>query len=227
MAKRRRIASHHAVGASLDPKSMQQYIQDYYDEQGQRQGAQSTLEDTMLHDPFERQQIALKYAADKHGRTANLAERGLSSRGYQATDLVDIERNRIMAEEAQSLKVRTAQATFTATITNLNNRRTALDKSFAAEAGQNIQAGTGRYKHEKPTGWRPPALQGAATGAAAYSGSNPQPSAPTPTAAKPAAPARPTGARLSTTPGGAPRVLGLIHSAPRLTAGRARRTRLA
>lgn len=226
MAKRR-LKSTHAVGASLSPVSMQNYIRDWYDEQNKRLSAQSDYQDVVLGDPLARQQIAQKYIHDRMGRTQNLAARGLSAAGYSAHDIHDIERARVMAEDAQAMKLRTAQANFNATITLLNNQRTATDKAYAAEAGQNIQAGTGRYKNEKPAGWRPPALQGAATGTASYTASNPQPAAPASKAPATSPTRLPTGARLSTG-SSAPSVLGLIHARPRgLTAGRTRRVRLA
>lgn len=215
--------SRHAVGASLSPQSQQRYIQDWFDEQAKRTSAFNDLQDVLIADPTKRAQIALQYAQGRERKTANVAARGLSAGGYSGADLVDLERARVTAEQAQNIKLSTAKARYTTFLQQANNQRTATDKAYAAEAGQNIQAGTGRYKNEKPAGWRPPSLGPAApTYGSAPVGQ--APAAPAPAAVKPATP---TGARLTTTT--APSVLGSVaRHAPKLAVGYARRrTRLA
>lgn len=222
MAKKR-IKSQHAVGASLSPQSMQNYIKDWSVEQGQRSDAFNRLQDVLLRDPFERQKIALKYTQDRMARTGNLAGRGLSAAGYSAHDIHDIERTRMMAESAQALKVRTATSIFNTTIQNLNNARTAIDKATAAEAGQNIKAGTGKYKNEKPAGWRPPTLATSTPAGATYTPAAPAQAPAAPGHPTPTQPTRQPTAHRLTPPG----VLGAIHSfRPRgITSGK--RVRLA
>lgn len=214
--KKKRLGGTRPVGASLDPRTQREYIDQWYEEDQARAGARNTLQDIQFADPLERQRIATEYAQSKHGRVTNLAERGLSARGYSGNDLHDLERTRAMAEDAQNIKLRTAQANFASTIQGLNNRRTALDKQYAVEAGQNIQAGTGRYAGVKPQGWTPPSLQGQASATPA--------AAPTPPAAN-APRTAPTGARPSTTPLptlGARVLAGVRAAKPRIAAGRTR-----
>lgn len=219
--KKKRVTSTRPVGASLDPRTQREYIEGWYEEDERRSGARNTLQDIALADPLERQRIATEYAQSKHGRVTNLAERGLSARGYSGNDLHDLERTRAMAEDAQNIKLRTAQATFASTIQSLNNRRTALDKQYAVEAGQNIQAGTGRYASLKPQGWTPPSLTGQASATPA---AGPAAPAPAPRAAAPA-PSAPTGGRPSTTPVptlGARVLAGVRKARPRVTSGKVR-----
>lgn len=196
MAKRR-TPSTHAVGASLSPESMQRYINEWFSEQQQRGDARGALDSALLADPVTRAGIKNTYDVGKEHTTSNLAARGLAAGGYNIGHLADLEGTRARATQKANLDLQTAKDTFTGTIGRLNNQRSALDSSYTTEAGQNIQRGTGRYKNEKPAGWKPPALQGT-PGAA-----GPAPTTPAPaTQPKPAPPPQaPTGARLPTTPG--------------------------
>jgi hypothetical protein len=189
MAKKRRIKpkGHHAVGASLSPQDMAQYLKDYYDEQGLRQDAKTKLTGTLAEDPLARATIAHDYKAQVGTRATSLAAAGLSERGYDAGDLTDISRTRILAENDQNSKLRAASAEYTSTIARLNTSRTAQDANALLLAGQNIQAGTGKYKKEKPKGWRPPALAGAVKDVDPATG-QPVPAAPKPGTPTPVAP---------------------------------------
>lgn len=225
MARRRRIASQHAVGAALDPASMAKYIQDYFGEQGTRIDARTKLQAALSADPSERAGIAQKYAQDVQGRTSNLASRGLDAQGYSAADLTDIERSRILAETQQNVKLRAAQAEYSGVIGNLNNSRAAEDANYALLAGQNVRAGTGRYKNEKPGGWKPPSLAGTPnvdpnTGQPVPAATSPAPTPKPPTTLGPTGtvPPRPTGQRLQTTP-----LTSIRKSRPKLALGYARR----
>lgn len=181
---------------------MAAYLQSFYDEQGQRQTALTNLRGVLSGDPGERAAIAQKYQQDVQSRAGSLAGRGLSERGYSGADLADVERSRILAENDQNVKLRAAKAEYTSTIAGLNSRRAAEDTNALLLAGQNIQAGTGRFAKTRPGGWKPPSLQG-------IPDVNPDTGQPARPAAHPAVPVPkppttlgPTGARLPTTPAG-------------------------
>lgn len=217
-----RIHSRRPVGASLDPATMAKYIQDFYGEQGQRIDARTKLQSALAADPGERAVIARQYQENVQGRTGALAAHGLSERGFSAGDLVDIERTRVLAETDHASKLRAAQAEYTSVIANLNTQRAAEDANYATIAGQNIQAGTGKFKHRKPKGWTPPSLQ--RTADVDPNTGQPMPTAPgpkpTPT---PPVTLGPTGARLPTAPAKAINYAKRVATArPKLSAGRVR-----
>jgi hypothetical protein len=208
------------VGASLDPETMGQYINEYYEEQGLRAQHHDALQDTLINDPLERQKIGREFTGGAIQRVQGLAERGLSARGYDAGDLSDLTRTKVEATKAQDLAVRTAQNKYDAAIQELNTRRTALDKNYAAIAGRNIQAGTGIYKNRKPAGWTPPSLPTTAPGGG--SGAAP----PTVGGTAPA-PKTPTGARPSTTSSAVDFAKRVVSNAPKLANPARRRVRAA